>query len=99
MRWRHSRLCKGGSWSAAAQLDGIVQQVAIAAAHHVQAGGDEAPGPVLPRVALPIGFVAAKDEQRFGDAAIAFAGETRIERPQGERVKLSKLIRHGTKRG
>ena len=63
-------------------LDRIVQQKPIAAAHHPDAMSHEATRPVLPRVALEVFLRAAKSEQPFGDGSIALALQARIKRTQ-----------------
>lgn len=40
-----------------------------------------------------------KVEQNFGDGAIAFAAQPRVERAQGQDMPLSKLSRHRTEVG
>ena len=44
-----------------------MQKVAIAATHVVLAIGDQTPGLVLARIALPIRLAAMETEKRFGN--------------------------------
>lgn len=72
-------------------FDGIVQQETIAAAHHLDAVGDEAAGLVLACVDFPILLRAAESEQHFGDGAVAFAAQAGVERAQGQDMPLPEL--------
>src|SRR5690606_27845247 len=82
--------------STPAGLDRIMEQQAIAPAHHLDAVRDQAAGFVLARIALEILLRAAKAEQDFSDGAIAFAAQPRVKRAQGQDMPLPELGRHGS---
>jgi len=65
--------------SMAVRFDGIVQQQAIAAAHHLNAVGDEPAGLVLVRVDFPILFRAAESDLGIAGLAYENTGRCREE--------------------
>lgn len=75
----------------AGRLDRIVQQQPVAAAHHLDPMRDKAASLVLAWIDLEILLAAAKSEQDFGNAAIAFPAKAGVERTQGQYVPLPEL--------
>src|SRR6266478_10229567 len=81
----------------AGQLDRVVQQRSIAAAHHALAGCHETARFVFARIAFPIGLGATKAKESFGDGPVALAALARVERAQCQNMQFPELSWHRPK--